>query len=104
MHHQHIIRILIDLHTSRPQTWLVLGTPLFPPCRGIVFGVGIIDIGRQAFDGVFEGGEEWRFGIAGEEVSENWDSKVSSLTWRLASVGRQGDQCMRRPVRRALMG
>ena len=73
MHHQHIIRILIYIHPSWPQTWLVLATPLFPPRRGIVLRIGIIDVGGKAFDGVFESGEERRLGIAGEGVSAGWE-------------------------------
>lgn len=44
----------------------MLATPFFPPRRGIVFRVGVIDVRGQAFDGVFEGGEEWRLRIAEE--------------------------------------
>ena len=55
----------------------MLSSPLFPPCAAIVFGIRVIDIGREAFDRVFEGREEWRLGIP----------KAGSITVRVEGKG-----------------
>ena len=44
----------------------MLPSPFLPPCTAIVFRVRKIDVGGKTFDGVFEGREEWGFGIAVE--------------------------------------
>ena len=76
MYYQRIIRIPIHIHTSRPQTWLILPSPLFPPGTGIVLRVGIVEIGREAIDRVFKGGDQWRLGVAGDVVSGDREWRV----------------------------
>ena len=63
MYDKRIISIVIHVHASRPQTWLMLPPPFLPPRTAIVFRVGIIDVGGKALDRVFESGKEWGFGV-----------------------------------------
>ena len=81
MHNQGIIRIVIHLHTSWPQTWLMLPSPFLPPCPAIVLRVRKIDVGGKTFGGVSEGREDWSFGIAGER-SVKVGVKGKALTGR----------------------
>ena len=67
MYDKRIAGIVIHVHPSWPQAWLMLPTPFLPPRTAIVFRVGIIDVGGKALDGVFEGGEEWRFRVPGRK-------------------------------------
>ena len=63
VHHKGVVGIVIHIHTSWPQTWLVLPPPLLPPRTAIVLWVRIIDVGGKTFGRDFEGGEEWGFGV-----------------------------------------
>ena len=85
MHHKRVIRIVIHIHTPWPQTWLMLPSPLLPPCTAIIFRVRIVEVGGKAFDGIFEGGKEWCFGIAGERsVRVQRKARASQVTMRRA--------------------
>ena len=58
---QHIIRVVIDLDTSRTDARCMASLPLLPPAPTVVFRIRIVDVGRKFFRRTFE---RWNVGRA----------------------------------------